>query len=251
MTTPLQVDGVDISHHQADPLDFGKAKAAGVRWIYHKATEGTSYRDPKYVARRAAAKAAGLPFGAYHFARPNGDAQADAKAEARYFLAYATPKPGDMRPVLDLEVAGGMTLLALRQWAAAFIAEVVAQTGHRPIVYTPYDLGAYDDGCLIWRPRYNDRNNPPALPWDIWQFSNGVYGVPDSVPGLGHVDLNTMRKGLSLDQLRIPKPPSSAAKPKRNRVAEARELLRAARANRGPNTQRKIDAALKDLEGIR
>jgi lysozyme len=197
-----RVDGVDISHHQSGAIDYAAAKRAGVRWLYHKATEGATFTDTNYAKRRAEAKAAGLPFGAYHFARASAG---DAVLEARHFLKVAAPKPGDLRPALDLETTEGLSNAQLRTWAAQFSAEVKKQTGVLPVVYTPFDLGDAVEGCVIWRPRYNDANTPPELPWDIWQFSNGVLGRPDQVAGFGHVDLNTMRAGLELDDLLIPK----------------------------------------------
>lgn len=206
---PLPVHGVDISHHQAGALDLVGAKRRGLRWLYHKATEGTSLKDANYGRRRAEAARAGLPFGAYHFARAD---RGDAVAEARFFLDYADPKPGDLRPALDLETMEGLTLTQIREWARQFIAEVRRVTGHSPIVYTPYDLGSADDGCLLWRPRYNNTNTPPVLPWDIWQFSNGVYGVPHEVAGIGRVDLNVMKDGLTVDRMLLPK--ASEPKPK-------------------------------------
>lgn len=201
-TKPMPVHGADISHHQGR-VNFQQAKDAGLDWLYHKATEGDTFVDSEYKARRAAAKRAGLPFGAYHFARPE---RSDAKAEAQRFIKVAAPVPGDLRPALDLETTEGMTLLQIRAWAKTFIDEVTRLVGVRPVVYTPFDLGSADDGCIIWRPRYNDSNTPPVLKWDIWQFSNGVFGVPDTFPGLGHVDLNTMRSGLRTKDLLIPKP---------------------------------------------
>lgn len=250
MTTPMRVDGVDISHHQAGALDLAAAKRAGVRWIIHKATEGNTYRDPLYARRRAQAKQAGIPFGAYHFARA-GSGLADAAAEARAFLAYATPAPGDLRPALDLETDEGLSLDELRAWARTWIATVRKATGVLPIVYTPYDLGDVDDGCIIWRPRYNNTNTPPKLRWDVWQFSNGVYGVPNTIAGLGHVDLNTMRPGLTVDQLLIPKPAPAPRPSVPSRVAKARDLLEAALPHRGPRDAAKIRAALDDLKGLR
>jgi GH25 family lysozyme M1 (1,4-beta-N-acetylmuramidase) len=199
----MRVDGVDISHHQEGAIDYAAAKKAGVKWMYHKATEGATYTDPNYARRREQVKAAGIPFGAYHFARAG---KGDAVAEARHFLSVAKPKPGDLRPALDLETTEGLSLSQIRAWASRFIGYVEDKTGVLPVVYTPFDLGeAAAEGCVIWRPRYNDRNEPPELAWDIWQFSNGVYGVPDSVAGFGHVDLNTMRDGLDLADLLIPK----------------------------------------------
>lgn len=210
-TTPRKVHGADCSHHNAN-LDLGQAKGAGLGFFYHKATEGTTVKDDQYGARRAAAAKAKLPFGAYHFARPDGG---DAVAEAKAFLAYAKPKPGDLIPALDLEVDGGLSRVSLRNWAIAFSEEVKRQVGVLPVLYSPWDLGLPN---IRWVPRYNDSNTPPTVPWDIWQFSNGVYGVPDSFPGLGHVDLNTFRDGFGLNKILMPTP-EREEKAKRLRVA--------------------------------
>jgi hypothetical protein len=48
------IDGVDLSHWQSGAIDFGRAKAAGVQFVYHKATEGLTVKDAKYASRRKA-----------------------------------------------------------------------------------------------------------------------------------------------------------------------------------------------------
>jgi GH25 family lysozyme M1 (1,4-beta-N-acetylmuramidase) len=205
MVTPLPVHGADVSHHQP-ALDLARAKQAGLDFLYHKATEGDTFVDPEYTARRAQAKKAGVPFGAYHFARAEYLARrTDAKAEARRFIAVAKPKPGDLRPALDLETSEGLTPGQLKAWAREFSDEVHRLTGVRPVLYSPWVLGL---ALTKWVPRYNDQNEPPRIPWDIWQFSNGDLGKPDTFPGLGRVDLNTFRKGFGVKDLLI------AAKPK-------------------------------------
>lgn len=201
-TKPMPVHGADISHHQAS-VDLAKAKKAGLRFLYHKATEGDTVTDSKYKSRRTLAKSAGIPFGAYHFARAE---RGDAAAEARRFLAFADPKPGDLRPALDLETDEGLSLSALRTWADTWCDVVAKAIGVQPVIYSPFDLGASQKGRLRWRARYNNDNRRPDLPWDIWQFSNGVLGVPDTFPGLGHVDLNTLREGVTVQDLLIPLP---------------------------------------------
>ena len=211
-TIALRVDGVDISHHQAEPLDMPAGKAAGVRFVYHKATEGVTFRDPSYPARRFEAAAAGLPFGAYHFASPDGG---DALAEARAFLAYAAPEPGDLLPVLDLEVnPGGLTRAELTRWVGVFVREVERVVGVKPMIYTPFDM---DDshGCLLWVARYNPANEPPRIPqpwtrYHLRQFSNGELGVPDWVAGFGAVDLNYLPDDVPLRRLLIPEEPPVA-----------------------------------------
>lgn len=197
-----RIDGIDISRYQSGRLDLGLAEESGVRFCWHKATEGTSVKDPFYIQRRQEFGKSDIPFGAYHFARAEAG---DALDEARYFLSVADPKTGDLRPALDLETMEGMGIDAICTWANTFIQECKKQTGVLPVVYTPFDLGTVDDGCVIWRPRYNNSNTPPVLPWDIWQFSNGVYGNPRSVPGIGNIDINTVRAGLKMSDLLIPK----------------------------------------------
>jgi lysozyme len=206
MTKPLRIDGVDISHYQSGKIDWAAAKKAGVKFVFHKATQDDDYADDRYSARRKELKAAGLPFGAYHFAEP---AKGDAAEEAKHFLELAKPAPGDLRPVLDLEENDhNLSRADLTRWVGTWVATVKKAVGVSPIIYTSYDL---DDtfGCLLWQPRYNDTNTPPetASPWkrwDIWQFSNGQYGVPNSVPGVGHCDINHMRDGLTVNDLLIP-----------------------------------------------
>ncbi len=199
----LRVDGVDISHHQQQVIDYAAAKKAGVKWMYHKATEGATFKDANYKKRRKEAAAAGLPFGAYHFARPDVNGK-DAKVEAQFFINTAKPKPGDLRPALDLETRENLSGAALVKWADEFCAEVERLTGVYPVVYTPYPLSkTLESKAVMWRPRYNNSNTPPTLPYDIWQFSNGVLGKPNSVAGFGKVDLNT--SSVPLSRLLIPK----------------------------------------------
>lgn len=196
-----KVHGADVSHHQGG-LDLPQAKTAGLKFLYHKVTEGDTFVDPEYKQRRANARKAGLPFGAYHFARAEYlKGKPDAKAEARRFIKLADPKPGDLVPALDLETAEGLTQGQLKTWARIFADEVEELIGVRPVLYSPWELGL---GLVRWVPRYNDSSTPPVIPWDIWQFSNGDLGKPDSFPGLGHVDLNTFSPKFGLNGILIP-----------------------------------------------
>ena len=201
VTEALRIHGVDISHHQSGVVGWATLKASGVQWLYHKATEGSTFKDKNYAKRRKEAKAASMPFGAYHFARPTAK---DAVEEARFFIGVAKPVPGDLIPCLDLEVTDGLPAEKIKQWADQFCAEVERLTGVVPLVYTPFTLSAaLEKKALFWVPRYNNENKPPVRRWDIWQFSNGVYGVPNRVNGLGNVDLNHSK--VKLNDLLIPK----------------------------------------------
>lgn len=246
MTVPMKIHGVDISHHQSGPIDWAALKRDGVKWMYHKATEGNGFKDSNYSKRRAEAKKAGMPFGAYHFARPE---LGDARREAAFFVATAKPVPGDLRPALDLETKERLSSAQIVQWADEFCDEVEDLTGVTPVVYTPYVLSsALEKKALFWVPRYNNSNTPPVRQWDIWQFSNGVFGVPNSVAGLGHVDLNTSK--VQLSELVIPKPLTGS---KGVNVDEAIKRLKAAekRAKDGTARDTLIKRALAQLAKIK
>jgi GH25 family lysozyme M1 (1,4-beta-N-acetylmuramidase) len=211
----LRVDIVDISHFQDGRIDYAAAKKAGIKGLFHKATEGVTFEDANYAQRRAEAKKAGVPFGAYHFARPNG--ADDAILEARHFLKVADPQPGDLIPMLDLEDQGGLSRAALTSWVAVWAGAIRSALGVWPILYTPFDLDK-TLGLMLWVARYNNENAAPNVPkpwkrWDLRQFTNGVFGVPNHVAGFGHVDLSTMRDGLTLADLTIPVPAPPPAKP--------------------------------------
>lgn len=250
MTTPLRVDGVDISHYQDASFDYAAARRAGVKFVYHKATEGSSMTDENYSRRRAEAKANGLAFGAYHFARPEGS---DAAVEARHFLAKATPLPGDLVPVLDLEVTGGLSKRQLTEWARAFVVEVEKAVGVRPMIYTPFDLDS-TLGCKLWVARYSNVNAEPRIPapWrsaDLRQFSDGIYGTPHSVAGFGRVDLNTFGVGRALSDFVIPpkaKPAPVPPVPKKPRIP-AERLHIAISSMQNTDTVEQIEADVKQL----
>jgi GH25 family lysozyme M1 (1,4-beta-N-acetylmuramidase) len=220
------LDGVDTSHHQGGRIDVKAAQAAGLRWWYLKATEGDSVRDATYRKRVRQARAAGIPVGAYHFARPD---PGDAATEARFFLAHTDLRAGDMLPMLDLESLEGMTLAEVTRWTGQWVRTVtraLRQRGleGRPIIYTPFDLGS-GFGCLLWVARYSDDFRAPRIPrpWRkaaIWQHSNGRYGPVKHVPGFGPVDVNAVHPDVPMSALRIravrrPAPPAPAPAPVR------------------------------------
>src|SRR6188474_483264 len=123
---PARAEGIDASHWQGT-IDWTRVAGGGKKFVYLKATEGTAYSDPTFAGNRSGARAAGDRVGAYHFAQPDATA-GDAVAEARWFLANTTFASNDLRPVLDIEVSGGLSVAALQQWVRAWLDEVYLQT---------------------------------------------------------------------------------------------------------------------------
>src|SRR5690242_17780662 len=207
MSRARRIDGVDLSHFQAGlDIHWPEAKKAGVKFVYHKATEGTDWHDASYNTRREEiGKVEGVHFGAYHFAHPK---PGTAKAEAEWFLSHAKPAEGDMVPALDLEVnEHRMSEDQLSQWVAEWFSVVFAKTGHHNgLLYTPFAITHRPKGVHLWVARYNDDNRAPMVhtpfhTWAIWQFTDGQFGNPSAVPGIGRVDADTLHRPLGFARL--------------------------------------------------
>ncbi|KAM0715461.1 hypothetical protein Q7P37_008959 [Cladosporium fusiforme] len=97
---PAGILGFDISHHQSK-VNFTAAFEDGLRFVYIKATEGLTYKDPKFWSHRDGAIDAGLLYGDYHFAHGESSARAQVKGgvtdiiplKADYFMKHGSTTP--------------------------------------------------------------------------------------------------------------------------------------------------------------
>ncbi len=192
--------GVDVSHYNG-AIDWTQVATASYRFVYAKATEGSTLIDPTYSINRAGGKTFGLRFGAYHFARPAGSTDpariASAIAQADFFLTVAQPQPGELPPALDLETKNGLSPAALQTWTNAWLGEIAARTGVNAVVYASPnfwktalgDTGSVaGDGYRLWIAHWTT-NAAPLVPganwngqgWTFWQWSDCA-----TVPGFAH-----------------------------------------------------------------
>jgi lysozyme len=121
--------GLDTSHYDK-PLNWVKAKAAGVGWMYTKATDGVTSLDSTLLKHLEAAQNAGLPCGAYHFFR----ASHDGLAQAQRYLAATAGLPLAFH-VLDWEVSDGESADRQAIEAQAWLDAVEQKTGKVPWIY--------------------------------------------------------------------------------------------------------------------
>jgi GH25 family lysozyme M1 (1,4-beta-N-acetylmuramidase) len=196
----VRAKGLDVSNWNG-AINWTKVAHAGYRFTFAKATEGTGYVDKTYTTNRNGSEGAGLVFGAYHFARPAGKSVAAATAsairQANHFLAVAGPQPGELPPVLDLEVTGDLPTSRLLVWTLAWLDDIYARTGVEPFVYTSplFWKGRLGDstaaaatGTRLWIAHWT-ANSKPTVPaqnwngrgWKFWQWTDCV-----AVPGLKH-----------------------------------------------------------------
>jgi lysozyme len=85
-TTTNIVDG-----YYRDAFDFNALKNDGIVAIIHKATEGSTFKDPKYRARKQEVKGLGLLWGAFHFTNSS-----DWEDQVNFFLDTVEPEADDL-----------------------------------------------------------------------------------------------------------------------------------------------------------
>lgn len=211
MTTSTAMSPIvaDLSHHNT-VTSFPAAYRSGLRGIIHKATQGTYYTDPDYAPRRAAARAAGLLWGAYHFA--TGE---DVAVQVAYFLKVALqgdPNADSVLLALDWEPnpnkGGQMSLSQAKQ----FLELVAERTGQKAVVYSGHTIkeavgangwakgDAFLSSHRLWLAQYASK---PVLPagfarYFLWQYTGDKCGpLPHGVDGI-MADANE-RDGLDLN----------------------------------------------------
>ena len=184
--TESQAAGIDVSHFQGT-VNWAEVAASGVVFAFAKATDGITYLDPQFSVNWPAMKNAGLLRGAYHFYEPEDD----PVSQAQHFLSNVTLETGDLPPVLDVEITGGVSSEELWSGVATWLQTVQTATGRQPLIYTA--PGFWNDNspnlALATYPLWlADYASQPTLPngwttWHFWQHSQTgtVPGVSTSV----------------------------------------------------------------------
>ena len=153
--------GCDIYHGDNVPT-------AQMDFIYFKASEGTSFKDPTFANRWTSMKGKTLR-GAYHFFHP----EFDATIQANLFRSVVPgTDPGECPPSIDLEITGGMPPQDILQSSLEFIKLTTALFGRKPIIYGPRDflasLGFPDQSYPLWLASPGVTNPTLPSPWTSW-----------------------------------------------------------------------------------
>ncbi|MDF1728069.1 MAG: GH25 family lysozyme [Sulfitobacter sp.] len=190
------VQGIDAARFQKS-IDWNRARANGVNFVFIKATEGGDLLDAAFKDHWRGAEAAGVWRGAYHFyyfCTP-------PEVQARWFIRNVPRTRGTLPPVLDMEwnpfsptcatvrPPGAEVRAQMRTW----LRLVEEFYGQRPIIYTTprfyreNDLGQFR-GYEFWlrATAKTPREVYPGQSWRFWQYS-----ATGLIPGIaGEVDLN-------------------------------------------------------------
>ncbi len=184
------VEGVDVSEFQG-AIDWHAVHASGRAFGIARVADGTQHVDPTFASNYATMKAEGMVRGSYQFFR----ASEDPIAQANLVLSkIGVLGPGDLPPMLDVEVTDGQTNATIDTKIAAWVGRIKGATGRAPLVYTgPYFWGQIGgpgaNGTTLvvadWGPAC------PLVPqaWSGWQFWQ--YADDGHVSGIGgNVDLD-------------------------------------------------------------
>ncbi|HUZ81318.1 MAG TPA: GH25 family lysozyme [Gaiellaceae bacterium] len=168
-------------------IDWSQVAASGIAFGYARVADGTTFVDPDFSTNLAGMKAAGLKAGGYLFFEPNQDPVAQANALVSG-LEQAGFGPGDLVPMLDVEVSDGQsesTVAANLQTAGN---RIHTELGVYPLVYTSASgwntiVGSSAFGSWpLWIANWNV--SCPSIPsswsaWELWQYADN-----GSVPGI-------------------------------------------------------------------
>jgi len=192
------IQGIDVSNHNG-PIDWKRVSQDDVHFAYIKSTEGGDWTDARFRENWQAAKAAGVPRGAYHFFT----FKTPGAVQANHFIATVPNEPDMLIPAVDLEFHGNSAVRPsqadFQRELAAFFRAIESHYGVEPIVYTTPDFAyAYLKGVSFRRLWIADTYFKPwgfaHGWWTIWQYSHT--GQVDGIAG--PVDRNAAQPGLDL-----------------------------------------------------
>ena len=193
-------DGIDISSYQGY-IDWEKVSSdKDIRFVYIKATEGSTYRSPHYAHNITQARRHGLLVGSYHYL--SSTSTIDEQFEN--FSTFALKSIQDLIPMLDVEVRGNWSRSQLIDSVDKFCELVERHYGVQPMIYST--MGFYNKNLTphfnkhhLYIGRYSSAE--PEINWEgeytIWQYSES--GI---IPGIdSYVDLCRFHKDGWLDEI--------------------------------------------------
>jgi MYXO-CTERM domain-containing protein len=164
------VFGIDVSYYQGD-IDWQAVAGDGVKFAWVRVSHSTQFKDPKFAANLAGARAAGIHTGVYQYFEPGQD----PIAQAQLLLDLTGPLlPGDMPPMIDVESKDTVPKAQYADAIRAWLDHVEAATGVVPFIYTGYYYWNDNVGTAefadypLWIANYNP--GCPLVPdaWATW-----------------------------------------------------------------------------------
>jgi len=202
----IHVNGIDVSDWQGQ-INWSSVKADGYSFAHAKATQGAAGTQTTFAQNYSEIAATGMLRGAYH----RFEFGADPTQQAKHFLGTANPGPGDLPPMIDLELPPSGSARDAVAAVRAFLSIVENAIKAKTIIYLGFyfwrdslaSTDAFSDNPL-WLANYTTADQPTALPssWStltLWQYSSkgniaGINGAVDLDRYIGSMsDLRSLR----------------------------------------------------------
>ena len=208
MSAQVRTRGIDVSKYQGNINWTKVAKDSTIKFVYVKATEGTTIQDPMYRTNITKAKKAGLLVGSYHLY----SSKTTAYQQMANIRKVVKKSEQDLVPVLDIEGHHSGRLYMERVDKLLELME--KEYGVKPIIYTSEKLYKTHFATKKYS-KYHifiaNYRGYPSTRFTLWQYTerghcNGISG---------YVDFNRLHRNHSLSDIKMPKP-----KPK-NKTADS------------------------------
>ena len=171
------VRGVDLSSYQGS-VDWNTLSAQNIRFAFIKATEGSSFVDPRFKDNWSAAAGTGLRIGAYHFF----SFESSGEKQAKLFCDTVSSVNNMLPPVIDVEFYGkfhsekDIDVAEVKKELRTLVDILTDEYDMKPIIYADGSTyktivrGDFDDCDLWFRSVYS--GVPSDISWTFWQYSN-------------------------------------------------------------------------------
>lgn len=190
--------GIDVSKFQGKINWTKVAKDESVKFVYIKATEGTSIQDPYYKTNIAKAKKAGLLVGSYHLY----SSKTTAYQQMANFRKMVKKSEQDLVPVLDIEGHHSGRLYMERVDKLLELME--KEYGVKPMIYTSekvYKLHFSGKKYQKYHIFIANYRRTPSVRYTLWQYTEtGQMGGIS-----GYVDFSKFDRNHSLSDIKMPK----------------------------------------------
>lgn len=194
-------DGIDVSHYQGRINWQEVAKDTAIRFVYIKASEGTSEQDEYFKRNAENARKQGIKVGAYHLLTT----KSSPETQFLNFLKTIGDTQTDLIPAIDIE-ANLIHDSKMIDYAKELSNLMQKHYGRKPLIYTSrdvYNRRLHPDfaSYYLWISSYSRRC--PQLKGkthvNIWQYTER--GIINGYPN--HIDLNCFVNGMTIDKLQL------------------------------------------------
>lgn len=202
----VRTRGIDVSKFQGTVNWSKVAKDSTIKFVYVRATEGTSIQDAYYRTNITKAKKAGLLVGSYHVYSSKTTAY-QQMANIRKMIKKSEQ---DLVPVLDIEGHHSGRLYMERVDKLLELME--SEYGVKPMIYTServYKTHFATKKYAKYHIFIANYRGYPTTRFTLWQYTekghcNGISG---------YVDFNRFHRNHSLSDIKMPKPKKKTTTP--------------------------------------